>query len=123
MYLLSTTTYLESHSTGTALVPTVVWQEILLAYSLMSATIPCLKSFVEGFTTGGMRNGYTEDDSYEMSSMRKRFERDLQETEDLDTRVRYSFRSSRRLSGTRRMNEGASMNSQASNQPMVGMAM
>jgi len=34
-------------------VPYLIFQEVLLAYDLMSATIPCLKAFVEGFTTGG----------------------------------------------------------------------
>ncbi|CZR58631.1 uncharacterized protein PAC_08523 [Phialocephala subalpina] len=121
MYLLSTTIFIRSHSSGTALVPTVLWQEILLAYSLMSTTIPCLKSFVEGFTTGGLR--YANDDSYEMGWRRKKFHRDAEQVKDVDTRIRNSFRSSRRLSGMRRMNEGASINSQASGQPIIGIAM
>ncbi|KAF2795956.1 hypothetical protein K505DRAFT_5699 [Melanomma pulvis-pyrius CBS 109.77] len=37
----------------------VVWQNILLSYSLMSATIPALKGFMASFITGGM--GYTND--------------------------------------------------------------
>lgn len=120
MYLLSTTSYIESQSTGTALVPTIIWQEILLGYSLTSATIPCLKSFVEGFTTGGMR--YAKNDSYEMGWMRKKLSRDTEQVKDVDTSVRNPFQNSRRLSGMRIMNEGASMNSQASGQPMIGIA-
>jgi hypothetical protein len=46
-------------ATGTALVPSIIYQQILLSYSLMSATIPCLKSFVERFKTSGV--SYTMD--------------------------------------------------------------
>ncbi|OCL13639.1 hypothetical protein AOQ84DRAFT_351906 [Glonium stellatum] len=46
-----------SSKKGVSISPVIVWQEILIGYSLMSTTIPCLKGFVEQFTTGGM--GYT----------------------------------------------------------------
>lgn len=63
--------------------PAVVWQNALLSYNLMSATIPALKGFVSEFTTGGV--GYTADmsvsggksgnsgnsDSYELRSLPK----------------------------------------------------
>jgi hypothetical protein len=45
---------------------TIVWQNILLSYSLMSCTIPTLKGFLKGLTTGGV--GYTEDISGVRSS-------------------------------------------------------
>jgi len=62
--LLAVTRFLNSHPThpGTNLVCPVVWQQILLGYSLMSATIPCLKSFIRGFTHGGV--GYLQNATY-----------------------------------------------------------
>ena len=36
------------------MVSTLNWQEILLSYSLMSATIPCLKGFLGRFQTGDL---------------------------------------------------------------------
>lgn len=33
---------------------TVVWQEVQLALSLMTASIPCLKSFLDAFTSTGL---------------------------------------------------------------------
>ncbi|OCL13909.1 hypothetical protein AOQ84DRAFT_385085 [Glonium stellatum] len=36
----------------------LAWQESLLGYSLISATIPCLKSFMKNFQTGGV--GFTQ---------------------------------------------------------------
>ncbi|KAH6838431.1 hypothetical protein B0T12DRAFT_400779 [Alternaria alternata] len=39
--------------------PAAVWQNILLAYSYMSATLPALKGFYKEFATGGV--GYTID--------------------------------------------------------------
>jgi len=75
LYLLATTRFLSSHPTqpGTNLVPTILWQEILIGYSLMSATIPCLKSFVRGFTHGGvgyLQNATYGDDRYQSGSGR-----------------------------------------------------
>ncbi|KAH7304659.1 hypothetical protein BKA65DRAFT_544142 [Rhexocercosporidium sp. MPI-PUGE-AT-0058] len=37
----------------------LLYQEILISYAPMSATIPCMKSFIEGFMTGGV--GYVTD--------------------------------------------------------------
>ncbi|PVI00586.1 hypothetical protein DM02DRAFT_614240 [Periconia macrospinosa] len=42
---------------GVAIATPVVWQNALLSYNFISATIPALKGFMRGFTTGGM--GYT----------------------------------------------------------------
>jgi hypothetical protein len=76
-------TYSEFHSHNRQaidIVPAVVWQNALLSYNFMSATIPALKGFVKGFTTGGV--GYTTNmslsggksgnsGSYEMQSLPK----------------------------------------------------
>ncbi|KAF2192178.1 hypothetical protein K469DRAFT_620199 [Zopfia rhizophila CBS 207.26] len=53
-YLIASTRFLSSNRTGVNITATVIWQQVLLGYSLMSVTIPTLKSFVRGFTTGGM---------------------------------------------------------------------
>ena len=53
MYLKTHTHIARTFSTGTGIVSTILWQETLIGYSLISATIPCLKNFIEGFTTGG----------------------------------------------------------------------
>jgi len=60
-YLTNLDSSLSQHSTPDTVsaIPSLLLQEILLAYALMSATIPCLKSFVQGFTTGGV--GYVID--------------------------------------------------------------
>ncbi|KAE8449035.1 hypothetical protein EG329_008623 [Mollisiaceae sp. DMI_Dod_QoI] len=131
MYLLSSTSYIESHSTGTAIVPTIVWQEIVLGYSLMSATIPCLKSFVESFTTGGVRHTnsdsermpYESEGSYELGWLKKTFQNKTEKDENISAPVRNSFLASRRLSGMRRTAQATSMSSQASEQVMIGVAM
>lgn len=75
-YLMAYSVFIRSGNRGVALSPPIVWQEILLGYSLMSTTIPCLKGFVSQFTTGGM--GYTEDlstgygASYQMDSIKSK---------------------------------------------------
>ena len=49
-----------SSKKGIAIIsPLIIWQQIPMNYSLMSTTIPCLKGFVEQFTTRDM--GYTRD--------------------------------------------------------------
>jgi hypothetical protein len=40
--------------TSIGLATSICWQEAWLSYSLMSATIPCLKGFIKSFTTAGM---------------------------------------------------------------------
>lgn len=68
-------TYLHfTHSSrnNIGIVTPLVLEQCLISYSLMSATIPCLKGFVKRFTTGGI--GYTIDASqnYSMSGSRSR---------------------------------------------------
>ncbi|KAN0095801.1 hypothetical protein V8E51_016512 [Hyaloscypha variabilis] len=63
LYLRVQSNYIRISSSGTAIVPTILFQEIYLGYSLMSATIPCLKSFVHGFTTGGVPDALATRDS------------------------------------------------------------
>lgn len=66
MHLLTYTSFINNSRPVIAIQPVVVWQNALLSYNLMSATIPTLKGFVKGFTTGGV--GYTEDMSAGRSS-------------------------------------------------------
>lgn len=54
MYLVTYTHFIHNGSAGVVVTPPLIWQNVLLSYSLMSATIPCLKGFMKGFTTGGM---------------------------------------------------------------------
>jgi len=58
-YLVTSTRFLSSHKTGVNIDATAIWQQVLLGYSLMSATLPMLKRFVLDFTTGGM--GFSTD--------------------------------------------------------------
>lgn len=63
------------------MVPTAAWQSVLLSYNLMSATIPSLKGFTQGFMTAGVSLGYARDTTtvgasgshhtYEMRSLSK----------------------------------------------------
>jgi hypothetical protein len=80
MYLITYSDFHSHNRQAIDIVPVVVWQNALLSYNLMSATIPALKGFVKGFTTGGV--GYTtdmstsggrsrNDDSYELRSLPK----------------------------------------------------
>ncbi|KAJ8117396.1 hypothetical protein OPT61_g1387 [Boeremia exigua] len=59
MYLVTFSNFTMKRQSATLVAPVVVWQNVLLSYNLMSATIPALKGFVKGFTTGGV--GYTGD--------------------------------------------------------------
>jgi hypothetical protein len=80
MHLINYSDFHSHNRQAIDIVPAVVWQNALLSYNLMSATIPALKGFVKGFTTGGL--GYTTDmstsggrsgnsDSYELRSLPK----------------------------------------------------
>lgn len=52
--------YVNVSNTSLAIVPAVVWQQIELCWSLMSASIPNLKSFMRSFSTGlGMEGDLT----------------------------------------------------------------
>ncbi|EON68227.1 hypothetical protein W97_07485 [Coniosporium apollinis CBS 100218] len=46
-------------NTGTKFSTPIVWQQVVIAYSLAAVTIPTLKPFLQGFNTGGM--GYTSE--------------------------------------------------------------
>ena len=54
--IASTIAYARFSSSGSRLgiARTVVWQESQLALSLMTASIPCLKTFLEAFTSAGL---------------------------------------------------------------------
>jgi hypothetical protein len=80
MYLITHSNFHTHNRQAIDIVPAAVWQNALLSYNFMSATIPALKGFVKGFTTGGV--GYTTDmstsggrsgysDSYELRSLPK----------------------------------------------------
>lgn len=45
--------------TGVILSKPIIWQQVVVGYSLTATTIPTLKAFLKGFTTGGM--GYTSE--------------------------------------------------------------
>jgi hypothetical protein len=80
MYLITYSDFHSHNHQAIDIVPGVVWQNALLSYNFMSATIPALKGFVKGFTTGGV--GYTsgmstsggrsgDSDGYELRSLLK----------------------------------------------------
>ncbi|KAJ9635937.1 hypothetical protein H2199_008291 [Coniosporium tulheliwenetii] len=46
-------------NTGTKFSTPIIWQQVVIAYSLAAVTIPTLKPFLQGFNTGGM--GYTSE--------------------------------------------------------------
>lgn len=59
IHLSRYTEFVDDGYRGISIAAPVVWQNILLSYSFMSATIPALKGFMTNFITGGM--GYTGD--------------------------------------------------------------
>lgn len=59
MHLVTFSDFTANTRPATHIASVAVWQNALLSYNLMSATIPALKGFVKGFTTGGI--GYTKD--------------------------------------------------------------
>ncbi|OCK81367.1 hypothetical protein K432DRAFT_450183 [Lepidopterella palustris CBS 459.81] len=69
-----------SQNPGVSASPALIHQQAELGYSLISATIPCLKSFLKSFDTGlGLAVGYTQNaygsggygGSYKMESLSK----------------------------------------------------
>jgi hypothetical protein len=74
--------YTHSDNIGLALVPVIVLQQVELCWSLISATIPNLKSFVKSFSIGfGIRldpytvqtygsRGYARNNGYELGSVK-----------------------------------------------------
>jgi hypothetical protein len=79
--MLAYSRFISSHQPATGVASTAAWQSILLSYSLMSATIPSLKGFTQGFMTQGVALGYSEripigtsygtQRSYELQSLHK----------------------------------------------------
>ncbi|KAH8811109.1 hypothetical protein F5884DRAFT_265992 [Xylogone sp. PMI_703] len=131
MYLLSWTSYIATNSTGTAIVPAIIWQEIFIGYSLMSATIPCLKSFVEDFRTGGMRYPqedtsivlYESENSYGLTWLEKKIQLKTGQLEEVAPNLQAPVRNSKRFSSLRNANVGTSISSQASEQPIIAIVM
>ncbi|KIV96677.1 hypothetical protein, variant [Exophiala mesophila] len=75
--------YTKSDNVGLAIVPVLVLQQVQLCWSLISATIPNLKSFVKSFSSGfgiqldpsatriyGSSNQYGRNNGYELGSVR-----------------------------------------------------
>jgi len=82
MHLLAYSEFINNKQPPISIVSTVTWQNVLLAYNLMSATIPSLKGFTQGFMTAGVSLGYARDtttsggisgthQSYEMRALSK----------------------------------------------------
>lgn len=78
MHVITYAHFIRNGHRGVAITTPVVWQNVLLSYNFMSATVPALKGFMSRFTTGGM--GYTADvsthgtssgNSYKMRSLSK----------------------------------------------------
>ncbi|KAJ9633682.1 hypothetical protein H2201_008953 [Coniosporium apollinis] len=59
-FLDAITTYHDSQNIGVAYSAVIIWHQVELGYSLIAATIPCLKSFIKSFDTGfGAEFGYS----------------------------------------------------------------
>jgi hypothetical protein len=81
MYLLAYSRFVNHHRPAIRIVSTVAWQNVVLSYNLMSATIPSLKGFTQGFMTAGVSLGYAREgvttgasgtqQSYELRSLSK----------------------------------------------------
>jgi hypothetical protein len=83
LHLKFVSDYTQSHNPGIALVPVLVLQQVQLCWSLISATIPNLKSFVKSFSSGfgiqldpsatqaygSGRSGRTKSNGYELGSV------------------------------------------------------
>jgi hypothetical protein len=128
LYLRIQSNYIRISSSGTAIVPVILFQEIYLGYSLMSATIPCLKSFVQGFTTGGV--GYERDESwlfstsssgdrFKMRSIAKKLPLPTLPSEPLPMPRPARFPSLRLQDSIDTTEGGRSLRSQGSQQPMI----
>lgn len=53
-YLRSFIAYHTHDDASIDIIIPLIWQQVLIAYSLMSATIPCLKGFLGRFATGDL---------------------------------------------------------------------
>ena len=67
------------------IVDTMVLQQILCGYSLMSATTPCLKGFLAGFRTGDLTRLSDENTTYGMSHGQTSGRRTRQQSYALET--------------------------------------
>ncbi len=50
--------FLSGSKASVGAAPTVAWQEVLLGFSLISASIPCLRSFLWAFMSTGLMTAY-----------------------------------------------------------------
>lgn len=58
-FLNAVETYRDHENTGVAYSAVIIWHQVEIGYSLIAATIPCLKSFIKSFDTGfGLEVGY-----------------------------------------------------------------
>lgn len=127
LYLLSQSHLLDTSSTGISVVPTILYQQILLPYSLMSATIPCLRAFVETFKTTGVsyivdpnagRIITESESSYELGNVKRREKEKEKENKAVGDVNRLSARLSRAWMGT----PDQALDTHGSTVPMVLMA-
>lgn len=59
-FLNAVETYRNSPNPAVAYSSVVIWHQVQIGYSLIAATIPCLKSFIKSFDTGfGLEIGYS----------------------------------------------------------------
>jgi hypothetical protein len=81
MCLLTYSDFINDRQPAIRIVSTVAWQNVLLSYNLMSATIPSLKGFTKEFMTAGVSLGYAREGgttgasgtqrSYELQSLKR----------------------------------------------------
>ncbi|KAF2828274.1 hypothetical protein CC86DRAFT_405279 [Ophiobolus disseminans] len=86
VHLVAYTEYINNDQQAIDIVSTVTWQNVLLAYSLMSATLPTLKSFTQGFMTAGVSLGYTRDGTTYGASSGTHGSHELQTISNIRTR-------------------------------------
>ncbi|KAH7088146.1 hypothetical protein FB567DRAFT_332148 [Paraphoma chrysanthemicola] len=60
-HLIAYSKFINDQQQAIDITSVINWQNILLSYSLMSATLPTLKGFTEGFNTAGVSLGYGRD--------------------------------------------------------------
>lgn len=103
--------------------PTLAWQEVLIGFSLISASIPCLRGFVGRFTTADLSRVYNNSttvsgprrESYELQSL------GVAESNSAHVRLRpEDFGCSIEVNGTRmHASEEASIESGGSEQMII----
>ncbi|GAB7344805.1 hypothetical protein MBLNU457_3266t1 [Dothideomycetes sp. NU457] len=54
LYTRSLITFLHSGHNNIGVIPNLIWQQVLISYSLILATTPCLRIFIRRFRTGGI---------------------------------------------------------------------